>query len=102
MTKTRTQQKYSEEKILEILNLIEGGKSVSEVGRTYGISTKTIYFWRNKYSGMQPDEMKRLKYLEDENARLKKLVADMALDNAMLKDALGKRPKAERSSASRW
>ncbi|AFZ69561.1 transposase [Deinococcus peraridilitoris] len=95
--------RHSEEKVLEILGRIENGESIAVVSRTSGISRKTIQYWKATY-GHQPktDDAKRLKQLKDENARLKKLVADLALDNAMLKDVVGKKPQAERSSARRW
>jgi len=85
-------EKHSEQKVLEVLRRIENGETIAAVSRSTGISRKTIQSWKATY-GTAPkmDEAKRLKQLEDENARLKKLVADLALDNAMLKDVVGKK-----------
>ena len=66
----------------------EDGTPVAEVCRKAGISDATFYTWRKKYAGLMPSEMKRLKQLEEENGRLKKLVADLSLDKAMLQDVL--------------
>ena len=81
------QSKYSDAQILSILKQAEGGVPVSEVCREHGMSNASFYKWRSKYGGMDVSNMKRLKELEQENARLKKLVADMALDNDILKEA---------------
>lgn len=77
---------HSQEKIIGILREVESGEKVAEVCRRHGISDATFYTWRKKYQGMNVDEAKRLKKLEDENARLKRLIADQALDIAMLKE----------------
>lgn len=82
---------HSQEKIIGILREVEAGGKVSEVCRKHGISDATFYTWRKKYQGMNVDEAKRLKKLEDENARLKKLIADQALDIAMLKEINSKK-----------
>ena len=66
----------------------EDGTPIGEVCRKAGISDATFYNWRKKYAGLMPSEMKRLKLLEEENARLKKLVADLSLDKAMLQDVV--------------
>jgi len=71
-----------------ILKQAEEGVPVGEVCRKVGISQATFYGWRKKYSGMTPPEMRRLKALEDENARLKKLVAELSLDKEMLQDVV--------------
>jgi putative transposase len=63
---------------------------VAELCRRHGISEQTLYRWKQKYSGLAGSELRRLKGLEEENARLKRLVADQALDNQMLKELLGK------------
>ena len=68
----------------------EEGTPVAEVCRKAGISQATYFNWKKKYAGLLPDEMRRLKQLEDENAKLKRLVADVMLDNVVLKDLLGK------------
>ena len=66
----------------------EDGKTVAEICREVGISQATYFNWRKKYAGLMPSEMKRLRELEDENNRLKKIVADLSLDRAMLKDVI--------------
>lgn len=66
----------------------EDGKPISEVCREAGISQATYFNWRKKYAGLMPSEMKRLRELEDENDRLKKIVADLSLDRAMLQDVI--------------
>ena len=68
----------------------EAGVSVADLCRKHGVSDATVYKWKAKYGGMDVSEAKRLKGLEDENARLKRLLADAMLDNAALKDLLGK------------
>jgi len=78
--------KYSEEKIVQILNEVTAGAKVLDVCRKYGISDATYYNWRSKYSGMQVSDVKRLKELESENQKLKRLVADQALDILALND----------------
>jgi putative transposase len=67
------------------------GTPISEVCRKFGIAEQTFYRWKNKYGGMLPSDMKRLKQLEEENAKLKKLVADLSLDKLMLQDVLTKK-----------
>lgn len=80
--------KFSEEQIIVILRQIDGGLSVAEASRQHGISDQTIYRWRAQFGGMEVSEAKRLRALEDENRKLKRLVADQALDLVALKDAL--------------
>jgi putative transposase len=82
--------RYSEEQIIGILREQEAGVATSEVCRRHGISDATFYKWKAKYGGMEVSDAKRLKGLEDENRRLKKLRAEAMLDNAALKDILGK------------
>ena len=82
--------RYSEEQIIGILREHKAGASVTDLSRRHGVSQQTIYRWKQKYGGMETSELRRLKQLEAENARLKKLVADQALDNQMLKELLGK------------
>ncbi len=82
---------YSEEQIIDILREHEAGASVTDLSRRHGVSQLTIYRWKQKYDGLELSELKRLKALEAENARLKKLVADQAFDNQMLKELLGKK-----------
>ncbi len=82
--------RFSEEQIIGILKQAEAGIKVQDLCRQNGISDATFYKWRAKYGGLEVSEAKRLKQLEDENARLKKLVADLMLDNTMLKDVASK------------
>lgn len=83
--------RYTEEQIAFVLKQAELGISVEEVCRKIGITEQTFYRWKTKYGGMLPSDMKRLKQLEEENAQLKKLVADLSLDKAMLQDVLSKK-----------
>ena len=83
--------RYSEEQIIDILREHEAGASVTDLTRRHGVSQQTIYRWKQKYGGLEVSELRRLKQLEAENARLKKLVAEQALDNQMLKELLGKK-----------
>ena len=83
--------KYTEEQIAFALKQAELGTSISDVCRKLGVSEQTFYRWKNKYIGMLPSDMKRLKQLEEENTKLKKLVADLSLDKAMLQDVLSKK-----------
>jgi putative transposase len=79
-------KRYSEEQIIGILKQNEAGMSVDELARKHDVAAGTIYRWRNQYGGMEVAELKKLKGLEEENRRLKRLVADQALDIQMLKD----------------
>jgi putative transposase len=80
--------KFTEQQIAFILRQAEEGSSVEDVCRKAGISIQTYYRWRRKYGGLMPSEMKRLKQLEEENQRLKRLVADLSLDKEMLQDVI--------------
>lgn len=80
--------KFSDQQIAFILRQAEEGTSVEEVCRKAGISVQTYYRWRKRYGGLMPSEMKRLKQLEEENGRLKKIVADLSLDKEMLQDVI--------------
>ena len=82
--------RFSEEQIIAILREAEAGAKTPEVCRRHGISDATFYKWKAKYGGLEISEARRLKSLEDENRRLKKLLAEAMLDNAALKDLLGK------------
>jgi putative transposase len=82
--------RFSEEQIIAVLREQEAGAKTAEVCRRHGISDATFYKWKAKYGGMEVSDAKRLKALEDENRRLKKLLAESMLDNAALKDILGK------------
>lgn len=81
---------WSQEQIIGILKQVEAGRTVVEVCRENGVGESTFYKWKSKYGGMEVNEARRLKSLEDENGRLKRLLADAMLDNAALKDALSK------------
>jgi putative transposase len=84
-------KRFSEEQIIAILKQAEGGLPLPELIRQHGIAEGTFYRWKSKYGGMELSDAKRLKQLEDENRRLKRLVADQALDIQILKEvALGK------------
>ncbi len=78
--------RFTEEQIIGILREHEAGAATSDVCRKHGISSATFYKWKAKYGGLDVSEAKRLRSLEDENRRLKKLLAETMLDNAMLKD----------------
>lgn len=82
--------RYTEEQIIGILKEVEAGLSVADACRQHGMSQWTFYAWRKKYQGLTVSEAKRLKALEEENRRLKQLVANLSLDNAALKDVLSK------------
>jgi putative transposase len=83
--------KFSESKIAAILKEAEAGVAVAELSRKHGISANAIYQWRSKYGGMSVSDMQRLRELETENARLKKMYAELSMDNAILKEALTKK-----------
>ena len=83
--------RFTDTQIVGILNDAEAGMKVSDVCRKHGISNQTFYVWRSKYGGMSISDIKRLKELEDENTKLKKMFADMALENHALKDLLEKK-----------
>ena len=82
--------RFTEEQIIGILKEHQAGLSAADLCRKHGISDATFYNWRSKYGGMEASEAKRLKALEDENKRLKKLLAESMLDVATLKELLGK------------
>ncbi len=86
-----SRKRYSTEQIIQKLRQAEvefsKGRSVGEVAKQLGITDQTYYRWRKEYGGLKTDQAKRLKELERENARLKKVVADLALDKAILKEA---------------
>jgi putative transposase len=81
---------WTEEQIIGILKHVEAGRTVAEVCRQNGVGESTYYKWKSKHGGLEVNEARRLKVLEDENSRLKRLLADAMLDNAALKDALAK------------
>jgi len=82
---------HSQEKIIAVLKEADAGVPIKELCRKYGISDATFYNWRKKYQGMEVAEAKKVKKLEDENARLKKIIGDMAIDIQMLKEVVSKK-----------
>ena len=83
--------KFTEEQIVAILREQEAGAKTADVCRRHGVSSGTFYAWKAKYGGLEVSEARRLRALEDENARLKRLLAEAMLDNAMLKDVAAKK-----------
>jgi putative transposase len=83
--------RFSEEQIIGILKEHEAGISVADLCRKHGVSDASIYKWKAKFGGMDVSEAKRLRALEDENGKLKRMLADAMLDNVALKDLLGKK-----------
>ena len=83
--------KFTEQQIAFALKQAELGTPVEEVCRKMGISDATFYVWKKKYGGLGPSELRRLKQLEEENIKLKRLVADLSLDKTMLQDVLSKK-----------
>lgn len=84
-------KRYTEEQIIRILSEVESGQTVVATSRKYGVSEQSIHRWKAKYGGLDVSELRRLKTLEDENARLKKIVANQAVDIDALKDLLEKK-----------
>ena len=82
--------KHSEEKMIAAVKQLEAGRSAKELARDLGVTDQTLYNWRSKYSGMDVSDAKRLKALEDENRRLKTMVADLSLDKEALKAVIRK------------
>lgn len=82
---------FNEEQIIGILKEQEAGMATADVCRKHGVSTATFYKWKSRYGGLEVSEARRLKALEDENAKLKKLLAEAMLDNAILKDVASKK-----------
>lgn len=84
-------KRHSPEQIIKILKSVENGSRLGEVCREHNLSEQTYYRWKRKYGGMEPNEARRMKDLEDENQRLKRLVADQALDIQILKEVTSKK-----------
>jgi putative transposase len=84
-------KRFSVEQIVAVLKQAEMGMAVADLIRQVGISEQTFYRWKKLYSGMQSDQVRELKQLQDENGRLKKLVAELSLDKAVLQDVLSKK-----------
>lgn len=83
--------RFSEEQIIKVLREAEAGRKIRDLCRTHGISAQTYHRWKAKYGGMGVSDARRLKQLEEENRRLKKLVADLSLDNQALKDIVSRK-----------
>jgi len=84
-------KRFSEEQIIQILKESEAGRSAAELSRQYGFAENTLYAWKAKFGGMEVSEAKRLRELEAENAKLKKLLAESMLDQTALKEALARK-----------
>jgi putative transposase len=82
--------RHSEEQIIGVLKQMEAGRKVAELAREVGVSEATLYTWKSKYGGMEVNEARRLRELEDENRRLKQMVADLSLDKEALKVVIRK------------
>lgn len=87
----KTGKRYTEEQIIRILGELKAGKTTEELCRTYGVAQSTLYRWKNQYGGMDRNELSRLRELENENRRLKRIVAQQVLDIDGLKDLLTKK-----------
>ena len=85
------QSKFSETQIVSILKEADAGRPVNEIWRTYSISSATYYKWKAKYGGLEASDIERLKELEHENGHLKRMYADLSLENAALKEVLAKK-----------
>ena len=96
------QSRFTEEQIIGILREHEAGAKTADMCRKHGISSATFYKWKAKYGGLEVSDVKRLKALEDENAKLKKLLAEALLDNAMLKDIASKNVWSAPSVQGSW
>jgi putative transposase len=85
------QSRFTETQIVAILKEADAGRPVNEIWRHYGISSATYYKWKAKYGGLEASDVKRLKDLEHENSRLKRMYADLSLENLALKDVIAKK-----------
>ena len=84
------QTRFTETQIVSILKQQEGGRTVKDICREHSISDATFYNWKSKYGGLEASDVKRMKELEEENARLKKMYANLAMDNGILRDLFTK------------
>jgi putative transposase len=84
-------KKFTESQVALVVKELDGGASISELSRKLGVSEATLYNWRKRYSGMGLPEIRKLRVLEQENAKLKKVVAELTLDKVMLQDVLSKK-----------
>ena len=85
-----SKSKHTEAQMISALKQLEAGRKAEDVAREYGVSKHTIYAWKAKYGGMESGDAKKMKQLEDENRKLKHVVAELTLDNRALKDVLSK------------
>ena len=88
---TMRSSRFSETQVVRILKEVEGGRTVKDVSREYGVSEATFYNWRARYGGMELSDVKRLKELDQENRRLKHMFAELSLENRALKDVIEKK-----------
>jgi putative transposase len=95
------QSRFSEEQMRKAIQQLEAGRKAEEVGRELGVSKHTLYAWRAKYGGLEKDDLKRVKDLEEENRRLKSLVADLSLDREALKWVIEKNGWSSQLGAKR-
>src|SRR5262245_54383323 len=100
--RTMKRSKFTEAQIAFILRQGEEGTAVGEICRKAGISEATYYSWRKKYGGLTPTEMKRLRQLEEENGKLKKIVADLSLEKEMLQDVIRRKLWSLYGSGNWW
>ena len=84
-------KRFTDEQVVKVVKAIEGGMPITEAVRQFGVSRATISIWRKKFAGMEVSDAKKLRALEDENRRLKRVVADLTLDKQMLQDALSRK-----------
>src|SRR5579872_664437 len=94
-----SKSKHTEAQIISALKQVEAGRAVEDVAREYGVSKHSIYAWKAKYGGMDVSEAQEVKQLREENARLKKLVADLSLDKDMLQSVIEKTHSARRTES---
>ena len=83
--------RFTETQIVKVLKELEGGRAAEDLSREMDISKATLYRWKSKYGGMESSDVKRLKELEEENARLKRMYAELSLDHTILKDVISKK-----------
>ena len=83
--------RFTEAQIVAILRQVEGGMPIPDLCREHGISTATLYNWRSKYGGMDASMMSEMKTIQEENRRLKKMYAELSMQNELLKEALGRK-----------
>ena len=94
-------KRFNESQILTVLKEYESGISAADLSRKYGIGESTVYAWHSKYAGMELNELKRLRQLEEENNRLKRMYATLSMDLELLKEALGKKLNRD-LSGEKW